>query len=139
MKSATAPVVHREQDASNFDPADPVSPYEYGLRAAFEHAISGIALLNGRGCILDCNSAMSTMLARPIIELADVYIGDLVIPDDRVTIDLALLELRQGASATVRLSLRCPCGNGRTAWFDASIAAWAAGTASAGVVIEVHE
>src|SRR4030095_4277905 len=139
MKSATAPVVHREQDASNFDPADPVSPYEYGLRAAFEHAISGIALLNRRGCILDCNAAMSAMLARPLVELADIYIGDLVIPDDRVSIDLALLELGQGATSTVRLSLRCHCGNGRITWFDASIAAWASGTASAGYVIELHD
>ena len=138
MKSATAPVLHRGP-ASNCDAADPVSPYEYGLRTAFEHAISGIALLNGRGCVLDCNSALSTMLARPVVELAGVYIGDLVIPDDRVTIDLALLELRQGASATVRLPLRCPCGTGRTAWFDASLAAWASGTASAGFVIELQD
>ena len=104
MKFAAAPVAHHGLPASNCDAADPVSPYERGLRTAFEHAISGIALLNGRGCILDCNAAMSTMLARPIVELADTYIGDLVIADDRVAIDLALLELRQGATSTVRLS-----------------------------------
>jgi len=139
MKSATAPVVDRDEAASNCDATDPVSPYEYGLRAAFEHAISGIALLNGRGCILDCNAAMSAMLARPIFELADIYIGDLVIPDDRVAIDLALLELSQGATSTVRLPLRCHCGNRRITWFDASIAAWASGTTSAGYVIELHD
>jgi PAS domain S-box-containing protein len=139
MKSAAAPVVHHDLPASNCAATDPVSPYEYGLRAAFEHAISGIALLNGRGCILDCNAAMSAMLARPITELADIYIGDLVIADDRVPIDLALLELRQGPTATVRLSLRCHCGNGRITWFDASIAAWASGTTSAGYVIELHD
>jgi len=139
MKSATAPVVDRDEAASNCDATDPVSPYEYGLRAAFEHAISGIALLNGRGCILDCNAAMSAMLARPIVELADIYIGDLVIPDDRVAIDLALLELSQGATSTVRLPLRCHCGNRRITWFDASIAAWASGTTSAGYVIELHD
>jgi two-component system NtrC family sensor kinase len=139
MSSVATPAPFHDPPASGCDAADPVSPYEYGLRAAFEHAISGIALLNGRGCILDCNVAMSTMLARPIVALADIYIGELVIPDDRVTIDLALLELRRGATSTVRLSLRCPCGNGRTAWFDASIAAWASGTASAGFVIELHD
>jgi len=139
MKSAAARVSRHGLPASDCDAADPVSPYEYGLRTAFEHAMAGIALLNGRGCILDCNSALSTMLARPIVELAGIYIGDLVIPDDRVTIDLALLELRQGATSTVRLSLRCLCGNGRTAWFDASVAAWASGTASAGFVIEWHD
>ena len=139
MKSAAASISGHVLPASVRGVPDPVSPYEYGLRAAFEHAISGIALLNGHGCILDCNSAMSAMLARPIIELANRYIGDLVIADDRVAIDLALLELRKGAVPTVRLPLRCPCGNGRTVWFDASIAAWAAGTASAGFVIELQD
>jgi PAS domain S-box-containing protein len=139
LKAAAAPLPHHGLTASNCDAADPVSPYEYGLRTAFEHAISGIALLNGRGCILDCNAALSAMLTRPTVELADIYIGDLVIPDDRVTVDLALLELRQGATSTVRLSLRCRCGNGRIAWFDASLAAWASGTASAGYVIELHD
>jgi PAS domain S-box-containing protein len=139
VKSAAAPDSPFDPAAAGPDVADPLSPYEYGLRAAFEHAISGIALLDGRGRIVDCNAALSAMLVRPMIELADRYIGDLAVPEDRVHVEVALSDLRKGAAPTNRLSLRCTCGNGRTVWFDASIAAWPAGAASAGFVIELHD
>jgi two-component system NtrC family sensor kinase len=98
------------------------SPGDKGLRAAFDTAISGFALLDDQTIIRRCNPALGRMLGTKPIDLAGRLLIDCVSPDDREKAASALSQLRVPGSNPMRLSLKCRRADGLDVWTDCNIA-----------------
>jgi PAS domain S-box-containing protein len=93
-----------------------------GLRAAFDAAISGFALLDDHGSIRENNPALATMLDMKGSELAGRPLIDCVDADDREKVEATLAQLQIPGSEPMRLSLKCLRADGADVWTDCNIA-----------------
>lgn len=116
-----------------------IHPLDSRLRSAFEHSMSGVALVDAQGRILQTNAALSDILGRPVAALADQFVGDLVVPDDRAKISQALLELGSRARPAVRLFIRGIRDDGAIISMDANFSAWSERGADVRLLVEMHD
>ena len=109
-----------------------------GLRAAFDTAISGFALLDHQGRICRSNAALANMLAVNVAELTGRFLIDCVATDDREKAKSMLVQLQIPGTEPVRLSLKCWGADGVDVWTDCNIARVDARSAK-GFVVEMQD
>lgn len=62
----------------------------------FEEAPLGIALIDNRGKLTECNEAFSSMVERPLHELLGMTLMEMVSSDDKAKIEAVMLRIRGG-------------------------------------------
>jgi two-component system cell cycle sensor histidine kinase/response regulator CckA len=62
----------------------------------FEEAPLGIALIDNRGKLTECNEAFSDMAERPLHELLGMNLLEMVKPDDKGKVEAVMLRIRSG-------------------------------------------
>jgi PAS domain S-box-containing protein len=100
-----------------------LSAQDAAFRIAFEHAPTGMALLDADGAWLHVNLSMCRILGFRERELRGMRWNELTHPDD---LELALSERRRllaGEASSVNLDIRCLHRNGHTLWIECKAAA----------------
>jgi two-component system cell cycle sensor histidine kinase/response regulator CckA len=64
----------------------------------FEEAPLGIALIDNRGKMTECNEAFSDMVARPLHELLGMHLLDVIKDEDRPKIEAVITKIKSGQS-----------------------------------------
>jgi PAS domain S-box-containing protein len=93
-----------------------------GLRAAFETAISGFAVLDAHGTIRSTNPALAKMLGVDVAELIGRPLIDYVEGNDRQKAESTFVQLQGTGAAAIRLSLKFQRADGSGVWTDGNIA-----------------
>ena len=93
--------------------------------AAFRHAPSGMAIVDGYGRVVDANPTLAAMVGVSTVELLGRDLASLIDPEDRPAAASALARLRSGAPSARRGQLRYRRADGTIGWLDLSAAALA--------------
>jgi PAS domain S-box-containing protein len=109
-----------------------------GLRAAFEAAISGFALLDVHGRIRSSNPALARMLGMADAEVVGRPLVDLVAMDDSGKARSTLAQLQVPGTKAMRLSLKCRRADGVDVWTDCNVARVDDGSTE-GFVVEMQD
>lgn len=94
---------------------------EERLRAIFDNAAVGIAVVDRRGCFQQFNNQLLTLLGYTAEELAGLCAADITHPEDVEDSQFLLQNLFQGQLARYRVEKRYRCKDGTTIWGDLSV------------------
>lgn len=89
----------------------------------FQHAVDGLAVIDGRGRWLRVNPALEELLATPAEALLGTDLVDVLHPDERGAIADALGRIDRGDASHHGQEVRCRRGSGRDGWVDLDLTA----------------